>query len=187
MEIILASASPRRRQLLTQLGLTFTVQAAEIDETMAPGDPVGEVGKLSARKAAAIAAPADTLVIAADTIVCMNEQILGKPKSETEALAMLRSLSGRPHRVLTGVTVRRGEQVRTAVEQTAVRFRACSDAELRAYVATGEPMDKAGGYGIQGLAALFVAGIEGDYYNVMGLPLCRLGQLLAEFGITVLG
>ena len=183
MEIVLASASPRRRQLLEQVGLRFTVRPADIDETMNPAaDPAEEVGRLSARKAAAVTAEPDTLVIAADTIVCMENRILGKPANEAQALKMLRSLSGRTHEVLTGVTVAGGGRTLTHVERTRVRFRPCRDEELRAYIATGEPMDKAGAYGIQGLAALFVEAIEGDYYNVVGLPLCALNGMLEQFG-----
>ena len=176
MEILLASSSPRRRQLLAQLGLTFTIRAADIDETMDPDRrPSEEVGRISAQKAAAVAAEPETIVIAADTIVCMDGRILGKPKTEDEAFAML-----------TGLTVRQGSRSVTQVERTRVQFRPCRDEELRAYIATGEPMDKAGAYGIQGLASIFVERIEGDYYNVVGLPLCTLARMLEQFGVFLL-
>jgi len=188
MALILASQSPRRRELLGQLGLTFTVRVADIDEVMDPRLPPEEaVAAVSARKAAAVSAGQEDVVIAADTIVVLGSTILGKPRSPREAEEMLLSLSGRTHRVMTGVTVRRGEESRSFTEITEVVFRPLSAAEIRAYVATGDPMDKAGSYGIQGLAALFAEGLRGDYFNVMGLPLCALGRVLRQFGVEVLG
>ena len=184
MESLLASSSPRRRQLLAQLGLTFTIRAADIDETMDPDRrPSEEVGRISAQKAAAVAAEPETIVIAADTIVCMDGRILGKPKTEDEAFAMLKNLAGRSHEVLTGLTVRQGGRSVTQVERTRVQFRPCRDEELRAYIATGEPMDKAGAYGIQGKGALLVQGIRGDYYNVVGLPVARVARILRTFAV----
>ncbi len=188
MALILASQSPRRRELLGQLGLTFTVRVADIDETMDPRLPPEEaVAAISAKKAAAVPAGPDDVVIAADTIVVLGTTILGKPRSPREAEEMLLALSGKTHRVMTGVTVCRNGESRSFTEITEVAFRALSEAEIRAYVATGDPMDKAGSYGIQGLAALFVESLRGDYFNVMGLPLCALGRVLRIFGVEVLG
>ena len=132
-----------------------------------------------------VCAPED-IIIAADTIVYLDGAILGKPKDHDDAVRMLTALSGREHIVYTGVAVLRGGELRQAAEQTAVRFRTLMPAEIERYIATGEPMDKAGAYGIQGRGALFVAHLDGDYFNVMGLPLCRLGQLLNELGVELL-
>lgn len=190
MEIILASKSPRRRQLLEQMGLEFRVLTAQADETMDPAKPVDqEIGRVSCLKAEAVRAQVqpEDLIIAADTLVCVDGKRLGKPHSTQEAEDMLRLLSGRAHTVMTGVSVVCGGRTETFTEQTKIRFRDLSEAEIRAYVATGEPMDKAGAYGIQGLAGLFVSGMDGDYYNVMGLPICRLTQVLRSFGIVILG
>lgn len=190
MSLILASQSPRRHELLAQMGLTFTVKVADIDETMdASRPPQEQVAEVSARKAAAIAAVSspDDIIIAADTIVVVEDTILGKPHSEQEAKEMLHLLSGRTHRVMTGVTVRKGAESVSHTEITEIRFRDLSDAEIDAYVASGDPMDKAGSYGIQNAAAIFVSGMHGDYFNVMGLPLCSLTQLLRRFGVEVLG
>ena len=189
MKIVLASQSPRRRQLLGQMGLEFTTQSPEIDEAAFQGrDARDLVQILSREKARWIAGQVDpeTLVIGADTVVVRDGEILGKPKGEEEARAMLASLSGRTHQVCTGVTVCRGDKVLTQVEETQVTFRPLTDQEIRQYVSTGEPMDKAGAYGIQGLGALLVEGIRGDYFNVMGLPVCRLGRMLLDFGVDCL-
>lgn len=190
MAIILASQSPRRRELLGQMGISdFIIRPARGEEKAAPGlSPARLVEALSLQKGleiASAAAPGD-LVIAADTVVAVDGRVLGKPHSREEAAAMLSSLSGRAHTVYTGVTVCRDGEVRTEHEATAVRFRSLTSAEIDAYVATGEPMDKAGAYGIQGYGALLVEGIEGDYSNVVGLPVCRLGRMLARFGVDVL-
>ena len=190
MDLILASQSPRRRELLGRLGLTFQVQAADIDETMDPAKaPFDKVARLSRDKAAAIAAgaPEGTVVVAADTVVVLENRVLGKPHSAQEAREMLRSLSGRPHQVMTGMTVCRDGQAESDTVVTDVHFRQLSEAEIEAYVATGEPMDKAGAYGIQGLASIFIDRLAGDYYNVMGLPLCRLCAMLRKAGVAVLG
>ena len=188
MQLILASASPRRRELLDLFRIPFTVRAADIDETMTPGaEPAAEVARLSRLKAAAVSREKEDVVIAADTIVVCDGRILGKPHSEAEAEAMLHLLSGRDHQVMTGFTVLRGETMRTHTEITDIHFRPLTDAEIRAYVATGEPMDKAGAYGIQGGAALFCTGMEGDYYNVVGLPVCRLGMILREMAPEMMG
>ena len=190
MKIILASGSPRRRQLLEQVGLRgFVVRASDVDESVRPGlTPAEMVEELSARKAAAGVreAPKDGLVLAADTVVALEGAVLGKPASPEEAARMLAALSGRTHQVYTGLTLAGPRAVRTEHEVTAVTFRALSGAEIAAYVATGEPMDKAGAYGIQGLGALLVQRLEGDYFNVMGLPLCRLGRMLRAFGVELL-
>ena len=180
MQIILASKSPRRKELLGLFHLPFAIEVADADETMDPaGRPADEVAKVSCRKANAIARNADDVVIAADTIVVCDGKILGKPASQADAFQMLSMLSGKTHQVMTGMTVLFGDKAVTCTEITDVTFRPLSDGEIRRYIATGEPMDKAGSYGIQGGAALFVEGICGDYYNVVGLPVCRLQKILA--------
>ena len=179
MNLILASASPRRQELLKLFGLPFTVRVADIDETMDMTlPPFDEVARVSGLKAAAVAGDSDDIVIAADTIVVCEGKVLGKPKDEAQAKAMLAMLSGREHQVMTGCTVLRGGKRETFTEVTDIHFRNLSEKEIARYVATGEPMDKAGAYGIQGGAALFCTHMVGDYYNVMGLPLCRLGETL---------
>ncbi len=181
MNLILASASPRRKELLEKFGVPFIIRAADIDETMNPENtPYEEVGRVSRLKAMATSRQADDLVIAADTIVVCEGKVLGKPHDEAEAVEMLRLLSGRDHQVMTGCTVLRGEKSVTFTEVTDIHFRELSEREIARYVASGEPMDKAGAYGIQGGAALFCERMVGDYYNVMGLPVCRLGQVLKE-------
>ena len=188
--IILASKSPRRRQLLSMLGVEFTVQTADIDETMDKSQtPAHEVAAVSARKAEKIAQSAskEDIIISADTIVVIDGAILGKPKSEEEAAQMLRRLSGRTHTVYTGLTVRRGEESKSVVSATGVTFRALHEGEIAAYIATGEPMDKAGAYGIQGYGSMFVSHLDGDYFGVMGLPVCTLADMLRSFGVPVLG
>jgi len=183
MEIILASKSPRRRELMELLGLPFTVRAAEVDETLAPCPPEEAVALLSRKKAEAARETLDEVVIGADTIVVVDGKILGKPADATDAFRMLRQLSGRRHQVMTGVTVLLGGQCVSVTEVTEVSFRPLTDGEIRRYIATGEPMDKAGSYGIQTGGALFVDGINGDYYNVVGLPVCRLNRILKEFTV----
>ena len=179
MQLILASASPRRRELLGLFGLPFVIRAADIDETMNPAlPPEKEVARVSRLKALAVPREAEDVVIAADTIVVCGGRVLGKPHSHEEAVQMLRLLSGRDHQVMTGCTVRAPGGTETFTEITYLHFRQLTEAEIARYVASGEPMDKAGAYGIQGGAALFCQGIRGDYYNVMGLPVCRLGQVL---------
>ena len=188
-QLILASQSPRRQELLRRIGVDdFTVLATDSDESYDPRwSPEELVSRLSARKAAAAARAAgpDALVIAADTMVFLDDRRLGKPADEADAFGMLSALSGREHTVRTGVTVRRGEVVRTEVEATAVRFRGLTAEEIRRYIATGEPMDKAGAYGIQERGALLVEGIRGDYFNVMGLPVLRLARMLRAFGLDL--
>lgn len=189
MKIVLASQSPRRKELLGRMGLEFVTQASKIDESAFDGLEARElVATLSREKAQWIARQLDgeTLVIGADTVVVRDGTALGKPKDAEDAVAMLLSLSGRDHQVCTGVTVCRGDRVLTQVEETQVTFRELTEAEVRQYVSTGEPMDKAGAYGIQGLGGLLVEGIRGDYSNVVGLPMCRLGQMLKDFGVDCL-
>lgn len=188
MNLILASASPRRKELLGLFHIPFEIRVADIDETMDPQKPpFDEVARVSSLKAAALMTASADMVVAADTIVVCQGRVLGKPRSEEEAVSMLQLLSGRDHQVMTGVTVKRGETVRTFTEVTDIHFRELSEKEIRAYVATGEPMDKAGSYGIQGGAALFCTRMVGDYYNVMGLPVCRLGQVLREIAPDLMG
>ena len=181
MNLILASASPRRQELLKLFGIPFTVRVADIDETMDPqGSPYEEVGRVSRLKALAVPRENDDVVIAADTIVVCENRVLGKPKTEEDAKAMLSLLSGRDHQVMTGCTLLRGDTCETFTEVTDLHFRELSPKEIARYVASGEPMDKAGSYGIQGGAALFCTHMVGDYYNVMGLPVCALWQAMAR-------
>lgn len=181
MELILASQSPRRRELLGLFRLPFVIRVADIDETMDPQiSPYDEVARVSREKALAVPQQEDDVVIAADTIVVCEGKVLGKPHTPEEAVQMLSLLSGRDHQVMTGMTVVRGGQVISCTEVTDIHFRELSQKEIAAYVATGEPMDKAGAYGIQGGAALFAEKMVGDYYNVMGLPVCKLRKILSE-------
>lgn len=187
MAIILASQSPRRRELLQKMGITdFRTMSLDVDESypagLTPEETVAYIARKKSDAAAALVAPRD-IVITADTMVFLDNDRLGKPHDEADALRMLTELSGRCHTVCTGVSVRRGADVEAFTVSTAVYFRACSQEELRAYIATGEPMDKAGAYGIQGLGSLLVEKIDGDFYNVMGLPIERLGRVLARFGV----
>ena len=179
MQLILASASPRRKELLGLFHIPFTIRVADIDETMdANKSPFDEVARVSRLKAMAIAREPEDIVIAADTIVVCEGKVLGKPRTEAEAAEMLSLLSGRDHQVMTGCTVVAEGCSVTFTEVTDLHFRPLSRKEIENYVASGEPMDKAGAYGIQGGAALFCERMVGDYYNVMGLPVCRLGQVL---------
>ena len=187
MQLILASGSPRRKELLGLFGVPITVRVADIDETMDPEKaPFDEVARVSRRKALAVSREPEDVVIAADTIVVCEGKVLGKPHSREEATKMLESLSGRDHQVMTGCTVLRGTEIETFTEVTDLHFRPLSQREIARYVASGEPMDKAGAYGIQGGAALFCEKIAGDYYNVMGLPVCRLGQVLRKIAPDIL-
>ena len=185
MNVILASQSPRRRELLGLFRIPFTVRAADIDETMDPGKkPYDEVARLSREKALAVPREEGDAVIAADTVVVCDDRILGKPRSAEEAKRMLGLLSGRTHQVMTGCTVLYRDRVETFTEVTQVHFRPLSQGEIHRYVATGEPMDKAGAYGIQAAGALLVQGLTGDYFNVMGLPIAALARTLREMGVT---
>jgi septum formation protein len=184
--VVLASGSPRRLELLRRLGLDPEVRVAAVDETPLTGEtPAETVARLARAKAHAVEA-GDALVVAADTEVVLDGTVLGKPGDPAEATAMLRALSGRAHVVLTGVHVLAGDRESAAVEETVVCFRALSDEEIAAYVATGEPDDKAGGYGIQGAGGMFVERIEGSDTNVIGLPLATVVRLAGEVGVTLL-
>ena len=188
MSLILASASPRRKELLGLFHIPFSIRVADIDETMdSNAAPFDEVARVSRLKALAVPREENDVVIAADTIVVCGGRVLGKPHSEEEAVSMLRLLSGRDHQVMTGGTVVTGETREIFTEVTDIHFRKLSEREIRAYVATGEPMDKAGAYGIQGGAALFCSRMVGDYYNVMGLPVCRLGETLRRVVPEMMG
>ncbi len=188
MSLILASQSPRRKELLGLFGIPFVIRVADIDETMDPAAPAQEeVARVSRLKALAIPRSADDVVVAADTIVVCRGSVLGKPRDTVQAKQMLQLLSGRDHQVMTGVTVLAGEKEITFTEITDLHFRPLSQREIDRYIASGEPMDKAGAYGIQGGAALFCEKMQGDYYNVMGLPVCRLGQVLKEAAPALMG
>jgi septum formation protein len=178
--LILASASPRRAALLRAAGIDFTVRAADIDETQWPDEPPrAYVLRLSRAKAQAIT-QGDELVLGADTTVVINHEVAGKPVDAADAQRMLRALGGRWHEVLTAVTLAQGDRVMSDVEVTRVKFASLSEAEIDWYVATGEPMDKAGAYGIQGYASRFVERIEGSYSNVVGLPVQMVYRMLQE-------
>ena len=188
--IILASQSPRRTQLLSQLGIKdFEILVPEADETFDPSLPPEEIVASICRKkgeaARALAGDPEAVIISADTMVFLEGLRLGKPRDQVDAFTMLSALSGRTHQVRTGVTVSRGERMETRTETTSVAFRPLNQDEIWGYIRTGEPFDKAGGYGVQGKAALFVRKIEGDYFNVMGLPLFLLGGMLADFGVNL--
>ena len=183
--VILASASPRRRELLALIGIAHEVRPADLDESLIAGEtPAGHAERLARAKAHAVAGrERDAVVIAADTIVVVDGDILGKPRDAVQAAAMLRRLRGRSHTVITAIAVARGEQTESAVESVEVTFRPLSDPEIAAYVATGEPLDKAGAYGIQGYGATIVERVNGDYFSVMGLGLRRLVELLERVGV----
>lgn len=188
--IVLASASPRREALLALVGLPCVVRPAPHHAeplSFEGGDPTHHVESAALAKAAAVAAEhPDSLVLGADTLVVVGERALGKPSSPGDAVTMLRALSGQIHLVYTGLALVRGQVRRVGHEVTEVDMRPFDEDEIAAYVATGEPRDKAGGYGIQGKGALLVRSITGDYYNVVGLPLARLGEMLKEFGVRAL-
>ncbi|MFX4261599.1 Maf family protein [Pelotomaculum propionicicum] len=189
-KLILASSSPRRAELLKQIGLNFEIRVGCVDEPLLPGlSPPELVECLAERKAAAVARDLnDGIVIAADTVVVWQGQVLGKPLNGEEAFDMLSRLQGSAHEVLTGVALidARSGKVLVEHEKTRVFFRAMEDEEIGRYVASGEPLDKAGSYGVQGLAAIFIKRLEGCYTNVVGLPLARLAQMLKVFGYKVL-
>lgn len=183
-DVVLASASPRRRELLALIVDDFEVLPSDVEEPDHLPEPLEcSVQELALSKAlAAAAVRPGSLVIGADTIVVLDEVVMNKPSDADDARRMLRALSGRTHRVMTGVAVVKDQRSATGCEVTSVTVGTISDNQLEAYVASGEPFDKAGGYGIQGTAALFIQGIEGCYFNVVGLPVYRLGKLLASFG-----
>jgi septum formation protein len=182
--VILASASPRRRELLALVGIDHEVRPADVDESPLPGEsPVAHAERLARAKAHAVAEQEPgAVVIAADTIVVVDGDVLGKPRDRRDAHAMLRRLSGRTHTVLTAIAVARESRTESAVESVDVTFRPLSDDEIDAYIATGEPMDKAGAYGIQGYGATIVERVDGDYFSVMGMGLRRLVELLQRVG-----
>lgn len=186
LRVVLASQSPRRRDLLTLVGIAHEVAPADIDESALPEEaPAAHAERLAREKAQVAAASApEAVVIAADTIVVIDGLILGKPRGEDDARRMLRLLQGRTHTVLTALAVARGGRLESAVENVAVTFRPLDDERIADYVATGEPMDKAGAYGIQGYGATIVERIDGDYFAVMGLALGRLLELLARIHVT---
>jgi septum formation protein len=187
--LILASASPRRADLLRAAGFEFEVRSSFIDETVRPGElPEAYVRRVAEAKAQAVLpAAGDRPVVAADTVVLLDGRILGKPVDARDAAAMLRALSGRRHQVMTGVTVVVHLQQRTSVEVSDVEFASLSDAEIGWYVASGEPADKAGAYAVQGLASRFVRRVEGSYSNVVGLPVAVVYQMLGELGYARAG
>ncbi|MFL5498968.1 MAG: Maf family protein [Gemmatimonadaceae bacterium] len=184
--VVLASGSPRRRQLLDLIGITHEVRPSNIDETARAREaPRRHAERLAREKATAVARrDPDLITIGADTVVVINRKVLGKPIDDADAARMLAMLSGREHTVITAVAVSRGKKLRSAIEEVRVKFRRLRDAEIDAYIATREPMDKAGAYGIQGYGATIVERIEGDYFAVMGLPLVRLINLLRDVGVT---
>ena len=185
VRVVLASSSPRRRQLLELIGIPHEIRPAGIDETLRPREaPRRHAERLAREKASAIAMrDPDLITIAADTVVVVNRKVLGKPRDADEAKWMLGMLSGREHTVITAIAVSRGRKLRSAIEEVKVRFRRLRDDEIEAYVATREPMDKAGAYGIQGYGATIVERIDGDYFAVMGLSLVRLVELLRDVGV----
>jgi septum formation protein len=183
--VILASQSPRRRELLTLVGIPHVVRPAHIDERYLPGEQPAAHAERLAREKAAVAAreDPDAVVIGSDTIVVVDGEVLGKPRDEAHAAEMLARLSGRSHVVITAVAVQWRGVERSAVEEVGVTFHPLSADDIRAYIATREPMDKAGAYGIQGYGATIVERVDGDYFAVMGLPLQRLVQLMRELGV----
>ncbi len=188
--IVLASASPRRQELLRRIGITdFEIRVPEVAENfpdgLTPPQVVSYISREKADVAAALCTP-EEIVITADTMVFLDDQRLGKPADEADALRMLSALQGRRHTVCTGVTVQRGSRRFTEAESTDVYFRPAAERELLAYIRTGEPMDKAGAYGVQGKGALLVERLDGDFFNVMGLPVLRLSRMLASFGVFLL-
>ena len=189
-KIVLASGSPRRQELLRRMGITeFDIRVPEVEEyypdDLSPEEIVQFISREKSDAAAALCGD-DEIVITADTMVFLDERRLGKPRDEAQALEMLTALAGRKHTVCTGVTVRRGAEICTAAQHTDVYFRPATEQELRAYIRTGEPMDKAGAYGVQGKGALLVERIDGDFFNVMGLPVLLLARLLKSFGIDLM-
>jgi septum formation protein len=182
---VLASASPRRRELLDLVGIQHTVDPADIDESMHAGEvPAAHVERLAREKASKVAARhPDAFVIAADTVVVLDGRVMGKPRTEDEAYAMLSDLSGATHIVLTGMACTFNGKLESSVDDVSVTFRSLSGDEVREYIATGEPMDKAGSYGIQGYGATIVRRIDGDYFAVMGLSLVRLVELMQRLRV----
>ncbi len=181
--LVLASRSPRRAELLAAAGYSFTVRAADIDETPRPAeDPRDYVLRVAEEKARAVEATESETVLAADTSVVLGTVIMGKPNDDDDAVRMLRALSGRKHEVVTGICLKRGRRIVRDFASTAVWFAPVGEDEIASYVASGEPMDKAGAYGIQGLASRFIDRIDGSYTNVVGLPVALVYRRLREFG-----
>ena len=188
MNVLLGSSSPRRRELLEQLGVEFDVAGPDIDETPRPGEtPVDYVHRLAIEKSRALAAAADTLVITADTTVDLGGEILGKPEDGDDARSMLRKLSARTHRVHTGIALRLGDEVRSEVVTSLVTFTPLTASTIDWYVETGEPLDKAGAYAIQGAGGVFVQRVRGSVSNIVGLPLHAVARLAAELGAPLVG
>jgi septum formation protein len=184
VHVVLASASPRRRELLSLIGIAHEVRPADVDERLHDGEaPAVYAERLARAKASTFPVDDDTLTIGSDTIVVIDDAVLGKPRDVLDAARMLRSLSGRTHTVYTAVAVRRGERIASAVEHVAVTFRPLTAAMIESYIATGEPMDKAGAYGIQGFGATIVERIDGDYFAVMGLALGTMVELMSRVGV----
>jgi septum formation protein len=181
--VILASSSPRRRELLRLIGIPHDVRPAEIDETYDSSEAPRAHAERLAREKASVIEASDAVVIGSDTIVVLDGEVLGKPRDRTHAASMLRRLSGRSHTVMTGVAVRWRGHLASAVEEVDVTFRTLSDAEIERYIDTGEPMDKAGAYGIQGYGATIVDRVDGDYFAVMGLALNRMVSLMRDLGL----
>ena len=189
-KIVLASGSPRRQELLQRIGITdFDIRVPQTEETypagLSPRQTVEYISREKSDAAAALCTP-EEIIITADTMVFLDDQRLGKPVDEADALRMLTDLAGRRHTVCTGVTLRQGQRSLTRAQSTDVYFRPAGREELMAYIRGGEPMDKAGAYGVQGQGALLVERIDGDFFNVMGLPVLLLSRMLAEFGVTLL-
>lgn len=188
MNWILASGSPRRKEILQNLGVHFEVITADIEETCDKTDPAEIVCELAARKASAVAeriGQTDRLIVAADTLVACDGNVLGKPADVADATAMLQMLSGRTHEVFSGISLILGDRQITECECTAVTFDKMTDDEIAAYIASGEPFDKAGGYAVQGKAAVYIQKLDGCYFNVVGLPVHRLYQMLQELEVTL--
>lgn len=186
-KIILASKSPRRKQILEQVGLKFTVVVSDFDETRIKfKTPQEMVKKLSLEKARIIAAKnPNVIIIGADTTVIYKNEIIGKPTSKQDAVRILKLLSGKVHEVVTGFTVVGGKKSITKAVTSRVKFKQLSEAEIKAYVETGEPMDKAGGYGIQDKGGVFIENIQGDYFNIVGLPIFAVSEVLKQFGVEI--
>ena len=186
-KLILASASPRRREIFKDLGLDFTVVPSNADEKTDEHEPARVVEALSRGKAEDVFARTGGTVVSADTVVVLDGRIMGKPEDAADAVRMLRALSGRAHEVYTGLCVKNEEKTVSRACRTVVRFRSLSDEEIERYVATGEPLDKAGAYGISGLGALLIEGIEGDFWNVVGFPVAAFGEVMRkEFGTEIM-
>ncbi|MBE6702712.1 MAG: septum formation protein Maf [Ruminococcaceae bacterium] len=196
MRVVLASKSPRRREILSSLGIAFEIVSADADESSTITDPALLVRELALRKGRATRAlleregkwDADTLIIAADTVVATDREILGKPHDDADAARMLRLLSGSTHKVISGISLLIGDREIAGFDSTAVHFAPMSNTDIDWYVQSGEPRDKAGAYAVQGLASIFIRGLEGCYFNVVGLPVHRLNELLTKFlGFGIVG